>query len=249
MKKFLGTFLSVLFFTTLTLNVFAFESTEGDYLQPISSEIVTLSAMDDSTRSVLTEEFTLYTYDDNGIILYSIDVEDPVFREAAFLYIMDLADSNQEYDMDSASFNQEYLSESRIVDGIRYLSANDGSAGQIGSVRNTHNISDWRTFHRFSGSHGVLRMGNENAREVALFQEVSINGIGITVSWPPAFNGSGNTRTWEASLSNANAVSASLGNITASSLATSADFNMSSHVLVGNHYYRPGTTVRFGTFS
>lgn len=115
MKKFWGAFLSVLFFTTLTLNVFAFESAGGNYLQPISSEIVTLSAMDYSTRSVLTEEFTLYTYDDNGVILYSIDVEDPVFMEAANSYLLDLTDINQEYVTDLADYNQEYLSSPRIV--------------------------------------------------------------------------------------------------------------------------------------
>lgn len=54
----------------------------------ISSEKIVLFPSDSKTRSGESKEFTLKTYNDNGVTVYSFDVEDPEYRQAAMEYIV-----------------------------------------------------------------------------------------------------------------------------------------------------------------
>lgn len=56
----------------------------------ISTQEVALSPSGANTRSAETKEFTLSTYEDNGRTVYSFDVEDEEYRQAAMEYINEL---------------------------------------------------------------------------------------------------------------------------------------------------------------
>lgn len=74
--------LSAVILTSTT--VFA---TDRDEAVLISQEQVTLTSTDTVTRGIENKEFTLSTYDNNGVTVYGFDIDDPEYRQAGIEYI------------------------------------------------------------------------------------------------------------------------------------------------------------------
>lgn len=64
----------------------AFASSNSDAIL-VSTEQVTLTSSEGTTRSAENKKFILKTYDDNGATVYSFDVENEEYRQAAMEYI------------------------------------------------------------------------------------------------------------------------------------------------------------------
>ena len=88
MKKMLKSALALAMGAVMLMPVTAFAAEDEPTL--ISTQEVALSPSGANTRSAETKEFTLSTYEDNGRTVYSFDVEDEEYRQAAMEYINEL---------------------------------------------------------------------------------------------------------------------------------------------------------------
>ena len=133
--------------------------------------IVALSPSGANTRSAETKEFTLSTYEDNGRTVYSFDVEDEEYRQAAMEYINELTG-----DPGPTPQTRGILQpgESEYHNDTQY----DGDAMSYAWKRNTAGQTD----NNFEGGQSSLWSGSGNCDYIVLNQGISVSGIAVSIS-------------------------------------------------------------------
>lgn len=126
------------------------------------------------------------TYNDNGVTVYSFDVEDEECRQAAMEYINKLTG-----DPGSSPQIRGPLrpGESEYHNDTEY----DGDAIAYAWKENTAGTWD----NNFEGGQLSGWTGSGSCDYVVLNQGISVSGIGVTISWPPAVSGSGSSASWQ----------------------------------------------------
>jgi|GEM_PF-4219782 len=262
MKKITGMILSALLIFGSTIGATASEkvnevSVEAESAQLISRDVVTIPSTDIRNRSGQNQEFTIYTFYENGVTMRALGfIEDMELSQVATDYITQLGYSTPT-DIQQSPLLEDSTPDIQlspfIVSGSRNIQGFDGSSMQLGSIINSHNNQDWRTFHRFSGSQTVSWNGGTRASEIFLRQRADFRapGFSITIGWPPEFSifAGGDTREWQSNiLRNSNTMNASIGNVTSCTFCVSVTWTVEGEILVGNSVFRPGAAVTFGAF-
>ena len=178
MKKMLKSALALAMGAVMLMPVTAFAAEDEPTL--ISTQEVALSPSGANTRSAETKEFTLSTYEDNGRTVYSFDVEDEEYRQAAMEYINELTG-----DPGPTPQTRGILQpgESEYHNDTQY----DGDAMSYAWKRNTAGQTD----NNFEGGQSSLWSGSGNCDYIVLNQGISVSGIAVSISWPPSVSGSG----------------------------------------------------------
>ena len=186
MKKMLKSALALAMGAVMLMPVTAFAAEDEPTL--ISTQEVALSPSGANTRSAETKEFTLSTYEDNGRTVYSFDVEDEEYRQAAMEYINELTG-----DPGPTPQTRGILQpgESEYHNDTQY----DGDAMSYAWKRNTAGQTD----NNFEGGQSSLWSGSGNCDYIVLNQGISVSGIAVSISWPPSVSGSGSSASfWRA---------------------------------------------------
>ena len=208
----------------------------------ISSEKIVLFSSDSKTRSGESKEFTLKTYNDNGVTVYSFDVEDPEYRQAAMEYINQLTRDSV---YTSSNNTREHLSPGESEEHVD--TQYDGDAMSYAWKRNNAIGDPWS--NNFEGGQSSQWTGTGNCDYIILNQGIDINGFLVSVSWPPSLSGSGSSASWQSNPIYSNVAGASFSGLTVGGTAFSCAFTESGDVYVGNHIYRPVTYIKFSYFS
>ena len=206
----------------------------------ISSEKVTLTLPYGKSRSVESKEFTINTYNDNGVTVYSIDVEDPEYRLAAMEYINNL----------TGDVNSENKTRGVLLPGESEYhndTDDDGEARSYSWARNTVSIGK----NNFEGGQSGLWLGSGNCEYIVLQESITVKGIGYTVSWPTGFSASGSSSSasWTSNPRYANVTGASFNGFVISSGATSCTFSNGADIYTSSRIYRPMNYLKFSYFS
>ena len=246
MKKNLKVITMLTLCAALIMPSTAFASADSSAAQLISEKKVQLTASNNiQARSLLSEaaskEFTLRTYEDNGVTVYGFDVEDPEYRQAAQEYINGLTgDPSYSYG-EIQPFSVLLPGESEYHNDTQY----DGSAISYAWKRNT--ATTWN--NNFEGGQSSMWSGSGNANYIVLNQGISVSGIAVTISWPPSVSGSGNSASWQSQPVSGNIAGSSFSGMTVSGTAFSCSFSENGDVYVGSRIYRPVTYISFSYFS
>lgn len=120
-----------------------------------------------------------------------------------------------------------------------------GSAYSYSWKRNT--ASTWA--NNFEGGQSTLWNGNGNCSYIILSESINVNGIAVSVSWPPAISGSSSSGSWTSQPIYSNVAGSSFTGLTVGWSATSVTFSDGGDVYVGNSIYRPYTYIKFSFFS
>lgn len=238
MKKIISFISALTLVALLLVPMTAFATETGATL--ISSEKVSLLPSGSKARSGESKEFTLETYNDNGVTVYSFDVEDPEYRQAAMEYINQLTGDS----VYAASNNTRGLllpGESEYHNDTKY----DGDAMSYAWKRNT--ADTWN--NNFEGGQSSLWNGSGNCDYIVLNQGIDVNGIAVSISWPPAVSGSGSSASWQSNPVYSNVAGASFSGLTVGGTAFSCAFSENGDVYVGSRIYRPVTYIKFSYFS
>lgn len=205
----------------------------------ISSEQITLSTSDSMAKSVESKEFTLETYNDNGVTIYSFDVEDEEYRQAAMEYINKLTG-----DPGSSPLARGTLlpGETEYHNDTQY----DGDAASYAWKRNTIG-ADWK--NNFEGGQSTSWDGSGSCDYIVLNQYIKVNGLAVSISWPPSISVNGNSGSWQSQPIYANVAGASFNSLAVGVTATSCEFTENGDVYVGNRIYRPATYIKFSSLS
>lgn len=218
----------------MPMTAFAAES-EGAAL--ISTEKVTLTSSG-VARSGENKEFTLNTYNDNGVTTYGFDVKDPEYRQAAMDYINQLTG-----DPGSGQQTRGIL----LPGESEYHNDNgkDGSALSYAWKRNT--ASTWD--NNFEGGQSASWTGSGNCDYIVLNQGIDVSGIAVSISWPPSVSGSGSSGAWQSQPIYENIAGATFNGLVIGGTAFSCAFSENGDVYVGSRVYRPVTYIKFSYFS
>ena len=167
MKKMLKSALALAMGAVMLMPVTAFAAEDEPTL--ISTQEVALSPSGANTRSAETKEFTLSTYEDNGRTVYSFDVEDEEYRQAAMEYINELTG-----DPGPTPQTRGILQpgESEYHNDTQY----DGDAMSYAWKRNTAGQTD----NNFEGGQSSLWSGSGNCDYIVLNQGISVSGIAVS---------------------------------------------------------------------
>lgn len=236
MKKMLKSALALAMGAVMLMPVTAFAAEDEPTL--ISTQEVALSPSGANTRSAETKEFTLSTYEDNGRTVYSFDVEDEEYRQAAMEYINELTG-----DPGPTPQTRGILQpgESEYHNDTQY----DGDAMSYAWKRNTAGQTD----NNFEGGQSSLWSGSGNCDYIVLNQGISVSGIAVSISWPPSVSGSGSSASWQSQPVYDNVAGASFNGLVVGGTAFSCTFSENGDVYVGSRIYRPTTTIKFSYFS
>lgn len=120
-----------------------------------------------------------------------------------------------------------------------------GNAYSYSWKRNT--ASFWN--NNFEGGQSTLWNGNGNCSYIILSESITVNGIAVSVSWPPAISGNSSSGTWTSQPIYSNVAGSSFTGLTVGWTATSVTFSDGGDVYVGNSVYRPYTYIKFSIFS
>lgn len=239
MNKFLKVISSVVLCAVITApSLASAASSEVNTAKLISEESIKLTTMNQTTRNIESKEFNLKTFDDNGVKVYSFDVEDPMYRESAMEYINELTG---DLGKNKIQTRKPLLpGESEYHNDTGY----DGSAMSYAWKENTANNGN-----NFVGGQSSSWNGSGNASQIVLNQGISVSGLGVTISWPPGVSGSGSSGSWQSQPISGNIAGASFTGMKVSSLALSVTFSEFGDVYVGSRVYRPGTYIKFSLIS
>lgn len=238
MKKIINiiSVLTVVALLLVPMNAFAAET--GATL--ISSEKVSLLPNGSKARSGEAKEFMLETYNDNGVMVYSFDVEDLEYRQAAMEYINQLT-GDSAYATSTNTRGALLPGESEYHNDTEY----DGDAMSYAWKRNT--ADTWN--NNFEGGQSSLWKGSGNCDYIVLNQGIDVSGIAVSISWPPSVSGSGSSGSWQSSPVYSNIAGASFTGLTVGGTAFSCAFSENGDVYVGSRIYRPVTYIKFSYFS
>ncbi|WP_430111425.1 hypothetical protein [Paenibacillus sp. B1-33] len=245
MKKFSKTLSALALGTVLMVPGSVFASTDTNETQLISEEMVRLTvtneATNETTRSLATtstesKEFTLKQYNDNGVTVYGFDVEDPSYRQAAMSYINKLTgDTGAVFQpVGLLPGESEYQNDTQT----------DGNAMSYAWKINT--AGNWD--NNFEGGQSSAWNGSGNASYIVLNQNISVSGIGVTVSWPPGVSGSSTSGSWQSQPIKDNVAGASFAGMKVSGTSWATSFSENGDVYVNNRVYRPVTYIKFSVF-
>ena len=204
----------------------------------VSTQQVVLTPSGTMTRSVESKEFTLSTYNDNGRTVYSFDVEDEEYRQAAMEYINELTG-----DPGPTSQTRGVLmpGQSEYHNDTQY----DGDATSYAWKRNTADL----TGNNFEGGQSSLWSGSGKCNYIVLNQGISVSGVAVSISWPPSVSGSGSSASWQSQPIYDNVAGASFSGLRVGGTAFSCTFSENGDVYVGSRIYRPTTNIKFSYFS
>lgn len=236
MKKILKVILVITLVIIVGLPTTAFAAESEATL--ISTKQVILTSSGTSTRSVESKEFTLETYDDNGVTVYGFDVEEPEYRQAAMDYINQLTGDSKSILQTRAPLNP---GESEYHNDTQY----DGNARSYAWKRNTAGTWD----NNFEGGQSSAWMGSGNCSYIVLNQGISVSGVAVSISWPPAVSGSGSSGSWQSQPIYKDVAGSSFSGMKVGGTAFSCAFSENGDVYVGNRVYRPVTYIKFSYFS
>ncbi len=216
-----------------------FADDDSDNAILISTEQITLYKSGQQTSRVSeSKEFTLKTYNDNGILIYSINVEDEEYRESAMDYINMLSGDSSfviEPRAPLAPGDSEYHNDEQShEDAVSYA-----------WKRNT--ASTW--YNNFEGGQATGWYGDGNCDYIVLNQTISIGGIFVSVSWPSSISGGSNSASWQSQPIYENVVGASFDGLQVGGTAFSCTFTECGDVYKGSKVYRPTTCIKFSYFS
>ena len=236
MKKMLKSALALAMGAVMLMPVTAFAAEDEPTL--FSAQEVALSPSGAHTRSAETKEFTLSTYEDNGRTVYSFDVEDEEYRQAAMEYINELTGDPGPTPQTRAPLlpgKSEYHTDTQY----------DGQAMSYAWKRNTAGV----TSNNFEGGQSSAWNGSRKCDYIVLNQRISVSGIYVSVSWPPAVSASGESASWQSQPIYDNIAGASFRGLVVGGTAFSCTFSEYGDVYVGSRIYRPVTNIKFSYFS
>lgn len=234
MKKFLKTI------SAMTIGVIMFMPmtavAAGNEATLISSEQVALSTSDATAKSAETKEFTLETYNDNGVTVYSLDVEDEEYRQDAMEYINQLTGDPGSSPQTRGGLllpgDTEYHNDTQY----------DGDAASYAWKRNT--IDD-NLKNSFEGGQSTSWDGSGNCDFIVLNQNIKVRGAAVSISWPPSISVDGYNGSWQSQPIYANIAGASFNGLKVGMTAFSCEFIEGGDVYVGSKIYRPITDIKF----
>uniref|UniRef100_UPI003AB4CD3E hypothetical protein n=2 Tax=[Ruminococcus] torques TaxID=33039 RepID=UPI003AB4CD3E len=148
----------------------AFASSNSDAIL-VSTEQVTLTSSEGTTRSAENKKFILKTYDDNGATVYSFDVENEEYRQAAMEYINKLTGDPGPSPQTRGPLlpgQSEYHNDTQY----------EGAAMSYAWKRNT--ASTWG--NNFEGGQSSSWTGSGKCNYIVLNQGISINGIAVSIT-------------------------------------------------------------------
>lgn len=204
----------------------------------VSTEKVTLTPSEATTRSAENKEFTLKTYDDNGVTVYSFDVEDEEYRQAAMEYINKLTGDPGPSPQTRGPLlpgQSEYHNDTQY----------HGDAMSYAWKENTAGTWD----NNFEGGQSSSWTGSGNCEYIVLNQGISVSGIAVSITWPPAVSGSGSSASWQSQPIYDNIAGSSFSGMKVGGTAFSCTFSENGDVYVGSRVYRPTTNIKFSYFS
>lgn len=231
MKKILRSVLAITMGVVMLMPVTALAADDPTL---ISTQQVTLTSSEATTRSTESKEFTLHTYNDNGVTVYSFDVEDEEYRQAAMEYINELTG-----DPGSTPQTRGMLmpGESEYQNDTQY----DGDSISYAWKRNTVDF----TGNNFEGGQASHWFGEGNCDYIILNQGISVSNISVSISWPPSISSSGTSGSWQSQPIYDNVAGSTFNGLRISRTAFSCTFNESGDVYVGSRVYRPMTSITF----
>lgn len=236
MKKFFRSVLAVTMGAVMLMPLTAFAAENEPTL--ISTQQVTLTPSDATTRSAESKDFTLNTYNDKGMTVYSFDVEDEEYRQAAMEYINELTGDSGPTPQTRGVLKP---GDSEYHNDTQY----DGDAVSYAWKRNTADS----TANNFEGGQSSLWSGSGNCDYIVLNQGISVSGIAVSISWPPSVSGSGSSASWQSQPIYDNVAGATFDGLRVGGTAFSCTFSENGDVYVGSRVYRPTTNIKFSYFS
>lgn len=242
MNKIFKTLSAVILGFVITSPTFAYATSETNTPKLISEETVQLNSINQNSKSIVSKDFTLKTFEDNGVNLYSLDVNDPSYQEAANEYIIKLTGDTDENNH-IQTLGVLLPGQSEYHNDTQY----DGSAMTYSWKRNTAGIGS--SANTFEGGQATSWTGSGKPTSIVLNQSITVKGIALSISWPPSLSISGYTGTWSSQPVASTSVGASFGNMKVSGPATSVTFSESGDVYMGSRIYRPTTYIKFSLFS
>lgn len=180
------------------------------------------------------KKFKLDAYNDNGTIVYSMDVDDEKYRQLAEEYVNKLTeDPKNEIQLLGRLENGE----SEYHNDKQY----DGKALSYAWKRNTA----YNNGNNFVGGQTTSWKGNGNCDYIVLNQNIKVSGVGISITWPPAVSSNGNSASWQSQPIYKNVASATFKGFYVGGTAFSCSFTESGDVYKGGRVYRPVTYIKF----
>lgn len=193
-----------------------------------------------------TEGVTVETTINNGVTVFSADAVTADEKKTAFEMIKMLSgDPMSKSDgMDNADYGTcgaLWPGQSEYHNDTKW----HGSAMSYSWKRNTAGTWD----NNFEGGQSTLWDGNAKCSYIILFENIDVNGIGVTISWPPSISGNGSSGSWTSQPIYSSVAGSSFSGMKVSGTATSVSFSDGGDVYVGNSVYRPITYIKFSFFS
>lgn len=237
MKKILKMVSTITLSVAMLTSMTAFAADENEATL-ISQEQIILTSTDTVTRCMESKEFTLSTYDDKGVMIYGLDVDDPEYRQAGMEYMKELI-GDLGYGVQTQGLVGPGDSEYQNDEGT------DGTAYSYAWKRNTP--STWENV--FEGGQATSWTGSGNCDFIVLNQGIAIKGVFVSVSWPPAISVNGTSGSWQSQPVYENIVGATFTNLVVGATAVSCEFSENGDVYKGKQIFRPATNIKFSYFS